>query len=594
MKKLTTEELKKLWKTFFEERRFKEIKNSSLIPENDATVLFTMAGMHPLVPYLQGEPHPAGDKLFNVQRCIRTNDIESVGDASHCTFFEMLGNWTLGKCNKEEMIKYSFDFLTNEKYLGIDKDKIAVTVFEGDETAPKDMEAYNAWKNCGLREDQIFFLSKEHNWWGLGSGVGPCGPDTEMFIDRGTPKCSKDCSPACSCGKYLEIWNDVFMQYTIDKVGEKVKKLPNPNIDTGMGVERTVCILNNVKSVYEIDSLKLAIDYISKNSPKAYLENNITTRNYRIIADHLRASVMILADGIVPSTSNQGYVLRRLIRRAINSARNIDFEFNKLLAISKIYIDYFKKDYENVKNNEELILLEMEKEINKFEKTIMQGHKEFEKLISNNEIKIIDGKSAFRLYDTFGFPIELTKEMAEEKGLQVDEEGYKKAFAEHQEKSRVAAAGMFKGGLADTSETTTKLHTATHLLLAALRKFHGEQIHQCGSNITPERLRFDFNFDRKMTDEEIKQIENEVNENIKKAIPVICEELPIDKARECGATGIFESKYGEVVKVYTIGNVSKEMCGGPHAQNTADLGHFKILKEESSSAGVRRIKAILD
>ncbi len=594
MKKITADELKSLWKKFFEERKFKEIENSSLIPENDATVLFTMAGMHPLVPYLQGEPHPAGNKLFNVQRCVRTNDIESVGDASHCTFFEMLGNWTLGQCNKEEMIKYSFEFLTSEKYLGIDKDKLAVTVFEGDETAPKDVEAHDAWRRCGLREDQIFYLPKEDNWWVLGGGVGPCGPDTEMFIDMGKPKCSKDCSPACSCGKYLEIWNDVFMQYIVNKAGEKVQKLSNPNIDTGMGVERTVCILNGVKSVYDIGSFKLAIDYISANTSKSYQENDLTTRNYRIIADHIRASIMMMADGVVPTTTGQGYILRRLIRRAINSARAIELEFNKLLDIAKIYIEFFRKDYKNVNKNEEIIIQELEKEINKFEKTIMQGHKEFERIVLNKDLTIIDGKTAFRLYDTFGFPIELTKEMAEQIGLKIDEEGYRQAYAEHQEKSRVAAAGLFKGGLADTSETTTKLHTATHLLLAALRKFYGAHIHQCGSNITPERLRFDFNFDRKLLPEELQKIEDEVNENIKKSIPVVCEEMPIEEAKEKGATGTFENKYGEIVKVYTIENVSKEMCGGPHVTNTSELGNFKILKEESSSAGVRRIKAILN
>jgi alanyl-tRNA synthetase len=593
MKKINTAELKEMWKEFFEKRGFKEIKNSSLIPENDATVLFTMAGMHPLVPYLKGEAHPLGSKLFNVQRCIRTNDIESVGDSSHCTFFEMLGNWTLGECDKEWMIDASFEFLTSKKYLGIDKNNLAVSVFEGDETAPRDIEGYNAWKKCGLKDSQIFFLSKEDNWWVLGGGVGPCGPDTEMFIDMGTPKCSKNCSPACSCGKYLEIWNNVFMEYIVREPGGKIEKLLKPNIDTGMGVERTICALNNVKSVFDIGVLKQAVDLISNNTEKKYLQSPSITRNYRIIADHIRSAVMILADGVLPATSAHGYILRRLIRRAINSARAIELSYDKLLEIAMIYIDNYKTEYPNVMENQQKILLELEREIKKFEKTITQGHKEFEKIVSDANIKIIDGKTAFRLYDTFGFPIELTKEMAKELGIGVDEEGFRNAFAEHQEKSRVAAAGLFKGGLADTSEMTTRLHTATHLLITALRKFHGSQIEQRGSNITPERLRLDFNFDRKLLPEELKVIEDEVNEYIKKAVPVTCEEMPISKAKQCGAVGIFDDKYGETVKVYTIGNISKEICGGPHVSNTAELKKFIIQKEESSSAGIRRIKAIL-
>ena len=375
MKKITSEELKKIWKSFFEEKGFREIENASLVPENDATVLFTMAGMHPLVPYLQGEPHPAGNKLFNVQRCIRTNDIESVGDDSHCTFFEMLGSWTLGKCDKAEMIAFSYDFLTSSKYLGIDVEKLAITVFEGDNIAPKDTESYNAWIKCGLKASQIYYKPREDNWWVLGGGVGPCGPDTEMFFDTGKQECSSDCSPGCSCGKYMEIWNDVFMEYIVKNAGEKAQKSDNPNIDTGMGVERTVCVLNGVKSVYEIDSLKLAIDFISENSPQKYLSNEFITKNYRIIADHIRASVMIISDGVEPATSGSGYILRRLIRRSVNSARNIELKFEKLLDIGKIYINYFKKEYPNVEEKSKIIIDVLKKEIKRFERTILQGHR---------------------------------------------------------------------------------------------------------------------------------------------------------------------------------------------------------------------------
>ncbi len=590
MKKLTTHELKRLWLEFWTSKGYKTIPSASVVPENDATVLFTTAGMHPLVPYLLGEKHPMGDKLCDYQACIRTNDIDDVGDPSHCTFFEMLGNWTLGECNKREMIKNSFAFLTEK--LGIPKDRLAVSVFAGDENAPRDTEAHDAWVEAGLEDTQVFYLPKENNWWALGGGTGPCGPDTEMFFDTGKPKCCDTCSPACDCGKYLEIWNDVFMQYYVKEAGQPVEKLARPNIDTGMGLERTVCVLNGVESVYDTGIFKDVIDYLSKFANAPYVEENVK-KSYRVICDHIRASVFILSSGITPAPVGQGYVLRRLIRRSVNHARKIAIEKQQILEVAKIYVNEYQEYYPEIKEKQDLILKELDEEIEKFSKTIQLGQKEFEKVAFYSKDKTINGKTAFRLYDTFGFPLELTIEMAKEIGYNVDEEGYHKAFLEHQEKSRTAAAGTFKGGLSDTSDNTARLHTATHLLLAGLQTLFDENIVQKGSNITPERLRFDFNFPRKMLPEELKQLEDFVNDAIKKEVDVTCEEMTLDEARASGAKGIFANKYGEKVKVYTIGNISKEICGGPHANNTRELKSFKIIKEESSSSGVRRIKAVI-
>ncbi len=590
MKKLTTHELKRLWLEFWTSKGYKTIPSASVVPENDATVLFTTAGMHPLVPYLLGEKHPMGDKLCDYQACIRTNDIDDVGDPSHCTFFEMLGNWTLGECDKHEMIKNSFAFLTEK--LGIPKDRLAVSVYAGDENAPRDTEAHDAWVEAGLDDTQVFYLPKENNWWALGGGTGPCGPDSEMFFDTGKPKCCDTCSPACDCGKYLEIWNDVFMQYYVKEAGQPVEKLARPNIDTGMGLERTVCVLNGVESVYDTGIFKDVIDYLSKFANAPYVEENIK-KSYRVICDHIRASVFILSSGIKPAPVGQGYVLRRLIRRSVNHARKIAIEKQQILEVAKIYVNEYQEYYPEIKEKQDLILKELDEEIEKFSKTIQLGQKEFEKVAFYSKDKTINGKTAFRLYDTFGFPLELTIEMAKEIGYNVDEEGYHKAFLEHQEKSRTAAAGTFKGGLSDTSDNTARLHTATHLLLAGLQTLFDENIVQKGSNITPERLRFDFNFPRKMLPEELKQLEDFVNDAIKKEIDVTCEEMTLDQARASGAKGIFANKYGDKVKVYTIGNVSKEICGGPHANNTRELKSFKIIKEESSSSGVRRIKAVI-
>ena len=601
----TDKELKQLWIKFFENHGFKRISSSSIIPENDGTVLFTTAGMHPLVPYLLGEKHPSGEKIFNVQRCIRTTDIDEVGDDSHLTCFEMLGNWTLGSCNKEEMIKLSYEFLTSEEYLNIPKERLAVSVFKGDDVAPRDEEAAKAWRDCGI--DQVFYLS--NNWWALAGGVGPCGPDSEMFYDTGKPKCCDECSPDCNCGKYLEIWNDVFMQYKVENAGEQAQKLDRPNIDTGMGLERTVCVLNGEKSVYDYGIRKQIIDFIEQHAERKYLEDDSTKKSYRIITDHLRSATFVIGDenGVLPSNAMQGYILRRFIRRAVNCARNIGLDTKYFSNIVDMYVDEHGEEYTDIASNRQKVKDELMIEVEKFAKALEGGHKEFEKVIfgiekhkefaaKNGEVveNIISGKAAFRLYDTFGFPVELTIELAKEKGYEVDVKGYEQAFAEHQEKSRVASAGTFKGGLADTSNESAKLHTATHIMLAGLRKMFGTDVYQKGSNITPERLRFDFNLDHKMTPEEISELENFVNDVISKDIEVVCEEMTIDEARNSGALGVFSSKYGENVKVYTIGDVSKEICGGPHAKRTSDLHHFKIMKEESSSSGVRRIKAILD
>lgn len=603
----TDRELKDLWIKFFTKHGFKRIPGYSIIPENDPTVLFTTAGMHPLVPYLLGEPHPAGDKIFDVQRCIRTNDIDEVGDSSHLTLFEMLGNWTLGKCDKKEMIKLSFEFLTSPEYLNIPKERLAVSVFAGDETAPRDEEAYNAWHECGIKE--IYYLPKENNWWALGGGVGPCGPDTEMFYDTGKPKCSEKCNPSCDCGKYLEIWNDVFMQYRVRTPGGKAEKLERPNIDTGMGLERTVTVLNGAQSVYDSGCLKKVIDFIGTKAEKGYEDSQHCKRSYRIITDHLRSSVFILGDahGVVPSNVGQGYILRRFIRRAVNCARNIGFDIKYFVDIADIYVDEYGKDYQDILQNRDFIKDELVKEVEKFSKALEEGHREFEKVINgiekhkqfalqNGQVveNKLSGKAVFRLYDTFGFPFELTKELAEERGYTVDRAEFDEKFKEHQEKSRVASAGVFKGGLADDSKQSARLHTATHLLLAGLQKMFGRQVVQKGSNITPERLRFDFNLDHKMTKEELDEVEQFVNDAIKRAIPVKCEIMSLDEAKKQGAHGTFTDKYGQEVKVYTIGDVSKEICGGPHAENTSELHHFKIIKEESSSSGIRRIKAILD
>ena len=593
MEKLTTKQLKDLWIKFYIEHNHNQIASSSLVPQNDNSVLFTTAGMHPLIPYLLGQPHPQGTRLCDYQKCIRTNDIDSVGDMSHLTFFEMLGSWSLGDYFKEQAIEYSFEFLTSPKYLNIPVEKLAVTVFKGNADAPKDEVAYNKWKSLGMPEDHIFFL--EDNWW-QASEVGPCGPDSEMFFITDKEPCSEHCNPSCDCGRYLEIWNDVFMGYEHKEDGTLVE-MQKKNIDTGMGLERTVCVLNGYESVYDTDVLRSAITKIEELSGKNYNESENTKRAMRIIADHMRASTMLLGDEVptTPSNLGRGYVLRRLIRRSVNYARGLGIEAQNLSQLSELYINIFSEYYPSLEQNKQFIFDELNKEIKKFSNTIGQGLKEFEKVVKNLDGNVISGESAFRLYETFGFPIELTLEMATERNLTIDMEKFKECEQKHKEQSRASLNGqVFKSGLSGTGEMETKYHTATHLLLATLRKYLSNDIIQRGSNNTAERLRFDFNFPRKLTPEEIKLIEDKVNEQIANGLDVVREEMTAEEARKSGAMGIFNDKYGDIVSVYTIGDYSKEFCAGPHVKNTSELGHFKIVKEESSSSGVRRIKAILE
>ena len=594
MEKITSKDLRSLYLNFFAEKGHAVIRSASLIPENDPTVLFTTAGMHPLTPYLLGQKHPAGNRLTDVQKCVRTGDIDEVGDASHCTFFEMLGNWSLGDYFKKEAIHWSYEFLTSEKYLGIPKERLAVSVFAGDDDAPRDEESADIWMECGLKPEQIFYLPKKNNWWGPAGITGPCGPDTEMFFDTGKPKCSDGCGPQCDCGKYLEIWNDVFMQYNKNEDGS-FEPLRQKNVDTGMGLERTVCVINGLGSVYETDVFEGAIRCIESLSGKKYGADDETTRAIRIVADHVRTATFMLGDqiGVTPSNVDQGYVLRRLIRRAIRFMRSLGIGKGEMVKLAAHYVDFYAEVYPELAENRQKIMDELTKEEEKFSRALEQGTKEFERAAAKAQNGVIDGQTAFRLYDTFGFPIEMTVEFAKEKGLAVDTEGFREKFAEHQKKSQLGSEQRFKGGLADHSEKTTKLHTATHLLQAALRKVLGDEVAQKGSNITEERLRFDFSFSRPMTKEEIAETQKLVNEAIQRKMPITCEEMTVEEAKAQGAIGLFGDKYGEVVKVYTMGDFSKEICGGPHASNTGDLGEFVITKEQSSSSGVRRIKAEL-
>ena len=587
---MTANELRRLYIDFFVKKNHKEISSASLIPENDPSVLFTTAGMHPLVPYLLGEKHPLGNRLVDCQKCLRTDDIDEVGDTSHVTFIQMMGNWSLGDYFKKESIAMSNEFLLD--VLKIPQEKISVTVFSGDETAPRDEESASVWKSLGYDESRIFYYGKKENWWGL-AGAGPCGPDTEIFVDTGKEKCSDNCQPSCNCGKYLEIWNNVFMEYMKDANGN-ITKLQSRNVDTGLGLERVLCIMNNAPSVYDTEFFAPSIKKIEELTGVKYEES--TTLQYRIIADHLRSATFILGDdkAVTPSNVDQGYVLRRLIRRAYRYLSQMNAPPESMSKVAEIIIEQYGDVYPELLRNREFVLKHLNQEEEVFGRALEQGLKIAKKLIAKlGDEKTLAAEDAFKLYDTFGFPLEFTQELAEENGVAVDTEGFAKLFAEHQEKSRVGAAQKFKGGLADSSDETTKLHTATHLLHAALREVLGGEVYQRGSNITPERLRFDFSFERKVSPEELIKVEEIVNKNIAENIDVICEEMPVDEAREKGAIGIFNDVYGERVKVYTIGKCSMEMCGGPHASNTGDLKSFKIQKEESSSAGVRRIKAVI-
>lgn len=699
-------ELIKKYLEFFESKDHKTIPSSSIIPEHDPTVLFTTAGMHPLVPFLMGHPHPRGKRLCNVQKCLRTGDIDRVGNSSHLTFFFMLGNWSLGDYFKEDAIAYSYEFLT--KLLKIDENKLSVSCFAGDKDCKKDEESAKIWKELGIPAERIYFFPKEDNWWGPAGETGPCGPCTEMFIDTGKPKCSPKCNPSCNCGKYFEIWNDVFLEYekkrikaiigdamhclinketqeinkvqaemlketglkiiistnsnpkkvkeilknydfeifslekdpdksnpeyfekllkkyslnpgeviyfdhkednikSAKKVGIKVElyendkktsqfikkniykfgKLKQKNVDTGMGVERTITILQGKDSVYETDLFEPIISEIKKHTKKDYIES------LRIIADHMRAAVFILGEGkITPSNLDQGYVLRRLIRRAIRHGKILGIEHDFCSDVAKVVVKIYEKDWPELKENKKFVLDELKKEEHRFRKTLEKGLSKFNNMCKDNKIS---AEEAFLLFQSYGFPIEIIKELAKEKRIPVDEKGFQKEFEKHQEISRVGAEKKFKGGLADASEQTTKLHTATHLLAEALRQvLKDNKIQQKGSNINPERLRFDFNFNRKLTKEELEAVEALVNEKINENLPIECEEMTIEQAKKSGAQGVFEAKYGEKVFVYSTGEFSKEICGGPHVKSTSELGKFRIKKEESSAAGIRRIKAVLE
>ena len=578
-------EIRNKYLKFFKEHGHAVIPSAPLIPENDPSVLFTTAGMQPLVPYLLGEKHPAGTRLTDYQKCLRTVDIDEVGDNRHLTYFEMLGNWSLGDYFKEESIKMSFEFLTKE--LNIPVEKLYVTCFKGDEDCPKDEISSECWKKAGILDGHIYFYGKDDNWWIAGE-EGPCGPDTEMFYDTGKQKCSPECNPSCDCGKYVEIWNNVFMEFYKDKNG--YSKLKQKNVDTGLGLERAAMLLQGKETPFDTE----LFEPVMKKLEELQKVDKIESR--RIIAEHLRSSMMIICDGGRPSNIDRGYVLRRLIRRMIRHMNKLEIDLNELSTLIEINVENLKEMYPDLEKNKETIKNVIIEEKNKFVKTLSHGEREFEKEIKKlkeQNIDTIPGTIVFRLYDTYGFPPEVTKELAEENGFKADLKEFDKLFKEHQEKSRQGAEHKFKGGLADQNEKTVSYHTATHLLHEALREVLGEHVKQSGSNITEERLRFDFTHPQKMTKEEIQKVEDLVNEQIKKDLPVTCEEMSYDDAKKSGAIGLFTDKYGDKVKVYTIGDFSKEICGGPHVTHTGDMGTFKIKKEESSSSGVRRIKAVL-
>lgn len=579
-------ELRNKYLKFFEEHGHKMIPSAPLIPENDPSVLFTTAGMQPLVPYLLGEKHPEGNRLTDYQKCVRTVDIDEVGDNRHLTYFEMLGNWSLGDYFKEEAIAMSYEFLT--KVLEIPVERLSVTCFAGDEDAPRDTIAFEAWKKAGIPEERIYFYGKEDNWWIAGE-EGPCGPDTEMFLDTGKPVCGPDCGPSCNCGKYVEIWNNVFMEFYKHKDGTYTK-LAQQNVDTGLGLERVTMLLNGKETPYDTE---IFVPIMDKLQELAKVED---IHSRRIVAEHLRSSMMIIHDGGRPSNVDRGYILRRLIRRMTRHLNKLQISLEELGNLIDLNIDTLKELYPELLEKREVIKQVILEEKDKFVKTLAHGEREFEKAIvkAKQDGKMqIDGETMFKLYETYGFPPEITSDLAKEQGFTVDVKAFDILFKEHQEKSRLGSQQKFKGGLAEQNEITIGYHTATHLLHKALRIVLGEHVHQNGSNITTERLRFDFTHPEKMTKEQIQQVEDIVNEKIQEDLPVICEEMTLEEARKSGAMGLFENKYGEKVKVYTIGNFSKEICGGPHVEHTGVLGTFKIKKEESSSAGVRRIKAVL-
>ena len=579
-------EIRNKYLDFFKRHGHVVIPSAPLIPENDSSVLFTTAGMQPLVPYLLGEKHPAGKRLCDYQKCLRTNDIDEVGDNRHLTYFEMLGNWSLGDYFKEESIQMSFDFLTKE--LGIPVEKLSVTCFAGDEDCPRDNITAECWKKAGIPEERIYFYGKDDNWWIAGE-EGPCGPDTEMFYDTGKPACGPDCQPSCDCGKYVEIWNNVFMEYFKDKNG--YSKLKQRNVDTGLGLERMTMLLEGKETPFDTELFAPVMEKLQQLQKVDLVESR------RIVAEHLRASMMVIADGGRPSNIDRGYILRRLIRRMIRHLNKLQIDLNTALPdLIEINVNNLKEMYPELAEKQDTIKQVIIEEKDKFAKTLVRGEKEFEKEIKKlqgTKTKKIPSDIVFKLYDTYGFPPEETKDLASEYGYEIDLNEFQELFKKHQEKSRQGAEHKFKGGLADQNEKTIAYHTATHLLHQALRNVLGDHVRQCGSNITEERLRFDFTHPQKMTKEEIQKVEDMVNEQIKRDLKVTCEEMSYEDAKKSGAIGLFTDKYGDRVKVYTIGDFSKEICGGPHVTHTGDMGTFKITKEESSSSGVRRIKAVL-
>ena len=580
-------EIRNKYLNFFKAHGHHVIPSAPLIPENDPSVLFTTAGMQPLVPYLLGEKHPEGTRLTDYQKCLRTNDIDEVGDNRHLTYFEMLGNWSLGDYFKEEAIEMSYEFLTKE--LGIDPNKLSVTCFAGDEDAPKDTVVAEAWKKAGIPEERIYFYGKEDNWWIAGE-EGPCGPDTEMFLDTGKTACGPNCQPSCGCGKYVEIWNNVFMEYYKNKDGS-ISKLKQQNVDTGLGLERMAMLLQGKETPFDTELFLPVMDKLKDLAKVDYIESR------RIVAEHLRASMMIIADGGRPSNIDRGYVLRRLIRRMTRHLNKLQIDLNELGGLIDLYIETLKELYPELIYKKEVIKETIIEEKDKFVKTLSHGEKEFNKVVAKakHENKtVIDGYTIFKLYETYGFPPEITSDLAKERGFEIDLSSFEKLFKEHQEKSRLGSEQKFKGGLAEQNEQTTKYHTATHLLNAALKVVVSKDIHQKGSNITTERMRFDFSCDHKLTDDEKQKVEDLVNEWIEQDLPVIIQTMKKDDAVKSGAECMFIEKYPDEVTVYTIGEVSKEICGGPHVTHTGELGHFKIKKEEASSAGVRRIKAVLE
>jgi len=582
-------DLKKKYLDFFVTKGHKILPNVSLVPENDPTALFINSGMHPLVPYLLGEPHPLGQRLVSNQRCLRTQDIEKIGNSSHLTFFEMLGNWSLGDYWKKEAIEWSWEFLTKE--LNLDPQKISVTCFAGDKDSPKDEETAQIWQSLGIPSSRIYFLGEEDNWWSVGE-TGPCGPDTEMFYDIGKKACGPNCRPGDNCGKYFEIWNDVFMEFNRKSDG-KLEKLKQRNIDTGMGVERTIAMLQGKDDVYKTELFSGLINQTEEISKKKYEDNN--QKAMRIIADHLRAATFAIADGVMPSNTEAGYVVRRLIRRAIRYGKGLGINQQFTFKIAETVVNNYSRECSHLRENKELIFNQFQNEEEKFLKTLERGLKEFQKITFDliGKTKKISGQKAFYLYETYGFPWEITEDLAKENGLVIDKKEFLKFQKEHQEKSKKGLNKKFAGGLADHSQEVTKLHTATHLLHQSLRQVLGENVHQVGSNITPERLRFDFTYSEKLAPEKIKQVEDLVNQQITKDLPVKMEMMSLEEAKKKGALAFFTDKYGEKVKVYSIGNFSQEVCGGPHVNSLGEIGGVKIIKEESVGAGRRRLYARL-